>query len=65
MKNSELQSLTVEELRQKLDAEKEGMTKLKFAHAISPIENPMKVKESRRLIARIQTEIRAKEINNA
>ena len=64
MKNSELQSLTVEELRQKLDAEKEGMTKLKFAHAISPIENPMKIRQSRKLIARIETVLKQKESQN-
>ena len=51
----------MEELTQKLDAEKEAMQKLKFAHAISPIENPQKIKETRKLIARIQTAIRQKQ----
>ena len=64
MKNSELQSLTLEELRQRLEAEKESLTKLKFAHAISPIENPMKIKESRKLVARIETILRQKETQN-
>jgi large subunit ribosomal protein L29 len=64
MKNSELQSLTLEELRQKLDAEKESLTKLKFAHAISPIENPMKIKETKKLIARIKTILKQKETQN-
>ena len=64
MKNSELNSLTVEELRQKLDAEKESLTKLKFAHAISPIENPMKIKETKKLIARIRTILKQKETQN-
>ena len=64
MKNSELQSLTLEELRQRLGAEKESLTKLKFAHAISPIENPMKIKESRKLVARIETILRQKETQN-
>jgi large subunit ribosomal protein L29 len=64
MKNSELKSLTLEELRQKLDAEKESLTKLKFAHAISPIENPMKIKETKKLIARIKTILKHKETQN-
>jgi large subunit ribosomal protein L29 len=64
MKNSELKSLTLEELKQKLDAEKESLTKLKFAHAISPIENPMKIKETKKLIARIKTILKQKEIQN-
>lgn len=65
MKNSELRGLSVEELQNKLVVEKDSYAKLKFAHSITPIENPNKIKESRKLIARIQTEIRAKEINNA
>jgi large subunit ribosomal protein L29 len=64
MKNSELKSLTLEELKQKLDAEKESLTKLKFAHAISPIENPMKIKATRKSIARIETILKQKETQN-
>jgi large subunit ribosomal protein L29 len=64
MKNSELKSLTIDELRQKLDAEKESITKLRFAHAISPIENPMKIRETRKLIARIATILKQKELQN-
>lgn len=64
MKNSELNSLTLEELQQKLEAEKESLTKLKFAHAISPIENPMKIKETKKLIARIRTILKLKETQN-
>jgi large subunit ribosomal protein L29 len=64
MKNSELNSLTLEELRQKLNAEKESLVKLKFAHAISPIENPMKIKETKKLIARIRTILKQKVTQN-
>ena len=63
MKNSELRGLTLDELKNKLIVEKENYEKLKFAHSITPIENPMKIKESRSLVARISTEIRAKELN--
>ena len=60
MKNSELRGLSADELQSKLSVEKENYKKLKFAHAITPIENPMKIRESRKLIARIETEIKAK-----
>lgn len=63
MKNSELRGLSLEELKNKLEVEKETYGKLKFAHSITPIENPMKIKESRKLVARIQTEIKSKELN--
>ena len=63
MKNSELRGLSLEELKNKLVVEKENYGKLKFSHSITPIENPMKIKESRKLVSRISTEIRSKEIN--
>jgi len=65
MKNSEIRGLSLEELKNKLAVEKENHAKLKFAHSITPIENPMKIRESRKLIARIQTEINVKETTNA
>ena len=64
MKNSEIRALSVEELQEKIKTEKDTLQKLNFAQAISPIENPMKIKETRRLIARLKTELRAKEIAN-
>ncbi|HHL51847.1 MAG TPA: 50S ribosomal protein L29 [Flammeovirgaceae bacterium] len=43
-------------------SEKEILQKLKFAHAISPIENPMKIRATRRLIARLYTALRQKQL---
>ncbi|MEX2336705.1 MAG: 50S ribosomal protein L29 [Fulvivirga sp.] len=62
MKNSEIRALSIEELEQKLTGEQEAFRKIKFAHEISPIENPMRIKETRKLIARLKTELRAKEL---
>jgi large subunit ribosomal protein L29 len=61
MKNSELNTLSVEELNQRLLSEREILQKQKFAHAISPIENPIKIQETRRTIARILTLLNTKE----
>ncbi len=55
MKAKELTGLTVDELKDKLHAELETYKKTQFAHAISPIENPMVLKEKRKAIARIKT----------
>ena len=63
MKNSEISTLSVEELNERLAIETETLQKLRFAHAISPIENPMKIKESRKQVARLKTAIRAKELS--
>ena len=65
MKNSEIKGLSLDELKGKLDVEKENLSKLKFAHASTPIENPMRLKEAKKLVARISTEIRAKEAAEA
>jgi large subunit ribosomal protein L29 len=62
MKNSEIKALSATELKEKLVSEKEALRKIKFAHQISSVENPMKIKEARKLVARLQTEIRAKEL---
>jgi len=61
MKNAEIKGLTVAELNEKIGSEKETMRKMKFAHQVSAIENPMKIRETRKLIARLKTELTAKE----
>ena len=60
MKNQEIQALSVEQLQEQLRSEKQQLQKLTFAHAVSPIENPMRIRESRKLIARLNTAITAK-----
>ncbi len=61
MKNAEIKGLTLVELNEKIGSEKEALRKLKFAHQVSAIENPMRIKETRRLIARLKTELKGKE----
>jgi large subunit ribosomal protein L29 len=62
MKNSEIKALSVAELKEKITTEREGLRKLQFAHKISSIENPMRISQSRKLIAKLNTELRAKEL---
>lgn len=62
MKNTEIKAYTVDELKEKIGSEQEALRKLKFAHQIAAIENPLKIKETRRLVARLKTELRAKEL---
>lgn len=61
MKNTDIKNLNLEELYQKLGSEQETLRKLTFAHQVASIENPMKIKETRKLIARLQTELTVKE----
>lgn len=55
MNNAEIQKLSLEELTTTLASEKEGLARLKFAHAISPIENPLRIREARKMVARLET----------
>ena len=61
MKNSEIIGLSIEEIRQKITTEQETLRKLRFAHQVSAIESPMKIQETRRLIARLNTVLTQKE----
>ena len=65
MKNSELKELSIAELQERLDAEKTQLTKLRINHAVSPLENPNVVRETRRNVARINTEIRRRQLSSA
>jgi large subunit ribosomal protein L29 len=57
MKNSEILELATEELVAKLSEERANLTKLKFAHAVSAIENPSRITKVRKEIARLNTEL--------
>lgn len=57
MKKEDIKELTNEELKLRLAEEKALYVKMKMNHAISPIENPMKIRIVRRGIALINTEL--------
>jgi large subunit ribosomal protein L29 len=62
MNNTEIKSMTEEELMSNIKSEKETLQRLKFAHAVSSVENPMKIRATRRYIAQLQTELRARQL---
>ena len=57
MKNSEITGLSQEELVARIAEETENLVKLKFAHTISAIENPSRIRKVRRDIARLNTAV--------
>lgn len=63
MKNSEIKALSSADLLERLKVEQESLQRLKFGHAISPIENPSQIGKARKLVARLKTELRSKEIS--
>jgi large subunit ribosomal protein L29 len=56
-KKIHLNDLTDAELNEKLRDDKAQFVRMKFNHAVSPIENPTRLRQLRRDIARIKTEI--------
>lgn len=58
----ELQDFTVEQLNSELDQTVKQYQKLEFDHTLKGLENPLALKEVRRDIARLKTEIRRREI---
>jgi large subunit ribosomal protein L29 len=57
-----LKDIPTAELKEKLETERGMYQKMLLQHAISPIENPSKINESRKNIARYLTELRAREL---
>ncbi len=57
MKKEDIKDLSTDELRLRLQEEKTLYAKMKMNHAISPIENPMKIRTTRRGVAMIETEL--------
>lgn len=57
MKNSEILELSTEELVARIGEERANLTKLKFAHAVSAIENPTRITKVRKEVARLSTEL--------
>jgi large subunit ribosomal protein L29 len=63
MKTNEIKELTTKEIQERLDLEKETLLRLKLNHTISPLDNPSQIKEARKTIARLSTELRQRELN--
>ena len=64
MKANELRDMSAAELTKKLAELKEELFNLRFQHAINQLENPMRMKEVKKDIARIKTVLRQLEMKN-
>jgi|TARA_B100000768_G_scaffold120769_1_gene111739 large subunit ribosomal protein L29 len=65
MKQSVIREMTTNELEDLLDQEQIRIEKMKVNHMVSPLENPKQLTFARKIIARIQTELRSRELNEA
>ena len=65
MKTSEIQELTTKEVAERIENEKNLLIRQKINNAVSPLDNPLKIKKTRRIIARLMTEMRQRDINES
>ena len=63
MNMNEIKALADKELREKLENAVAAYDQMKLNHKITPLENPSQIKAARRDIARMKTELRARELN--
>ncbi len=64
MKIAEIRELSTKELLERVDAETAAYDLKVINHSISPMDNPAQIKQQRRTIARMKTELRQRELNN-
>ena len=57
MKQKEVKEMSIDELNEKLTSFKKDLSEMKMTHAVSPIENPLQIRNIRRTIARINSEL--------
>ncbi len=63
MKNNEIRELSSEELLKKIEEYKEELFNLRFSQATGNLEKPSRIRELRKLVARMKTILRERELN--
>lgn len=61
MKQQEISKLSTEDLKARLASSTEALTKMKIGHTVTPMENPLQIRHTRRTIARLNTELKKRE----
>ena len=64
MKQAEIKELSDKELKERLEVAEKAYLQTKINHTISPLDNPSKITKDRKEIARMKTEIRARELSS-
>ncbi len=63
MKIAEIREIATNELAERIQTEEANYNQMVLNHSISPLENPEQIKQLRRTIARMKTELRQRELN--
>jgi len=62
MKMSEIKEFSTKELEERIELEKNTLVRMRLNHAVSPLDNPMKLKFARKNIARMMTELNKRQL---
>lgn len=65
MKNSEVKELSTKELRERIETEKENLVRMRLNHAVSPLDNPLRLRGLKKDVARLMTELRKRELGES
>ena len=63
MNTSEIKELSTPDLLERIDTERTMLVRMRLNHAITPLDNPQKIKQAKITIARLLTELRSRELN--
>ena len=63
MKKEEIKELSTADLKERLAQMEKEYLQEKVTHAVSPLDNPSKITLDRKMIARVKTELRSRELN--
>ncbi len=63
-KQESIREMSTADLNDRLDQAREQLVKMRLNHAVSPLENPNQIRETRKNIARYLTELRRRELEN-
>ena len=64
MKKEEIKEMTTADLQERLAQMEKEYLQMKANHAVSPLDNPSQITYNRKMIARVKTELRQRELNN-
>ncbi len=60
MKSSEIRELATSDIVERIDTEQNILVRMKMNHAVSPMDNPNKIQETRRIVSRLKTELNSR-----
>ena len=64
MKNSEIKELSTAEIIEMISNTRDELVRMRLNHSVNPLENPMKIRFTRKNIARLNTELRKRQLEN-